>query len=71
MSDTLRRPYEELHAENQRLREALIDCAEIAGADGEAVAAARSGAMKHPSVEDFARMRVRDLRSDSDEDGGW
>ena len=23
MSDTLRRPYEELHAENQRLREAL------------------------------------------------
>ena len=48
-------------------RDALILCAEIAGEDGEAIEAARSGAMKHPELEEFALAAVRQLRSDYDE----
>lgn len=49
------------------LREALIECAEIAGVDGEAIAAARSGAMKYPSVAKFAISAVEQLRADYDD----
>lgn len=59
----------ELLAEVERLREALIRCAEVAGEDGEAVAGARSGAMKFPSVEEFALRAVRRLRADYDDRG--
>ena len=57
----------DLVVENGRLRETLIQCAEMAGEDGEAVAAARSGAMKHPSVQQFAFDAVTQLRADYDE----
>lgn len=46
------------------LRESLVLCAEIAGADGEAVEAALSGAMTYPSVAQFAVDSVRQLRAD-------
>jgi hypothetical protein len=48
-------------------REALIRCAELSGEDGEAVEAARSGAMKHPTVEEWAVECVAQLRRDYDE----
>lgn len=58
--------------EVDRLREALIRCAEIAGHDGEAIEAARSGAMKFPSVADFAIDAVQRLRADyEDRDEPW
>ena len=56
----------ELKARVKLLEEALIRCAELAGADGEAVEAARSGAQKYPSVEDFAINVVAQLREDYD-----
>ena len=56
-----------LAAQVEGLREALIRCAELAGADGEAVAAARSGAMKHPTVAGFVVGAVEQLRRDYDE----
>jgi hypothetical protein len=49
------------------LREGLIRCAELAGADGEAVEAARSGAMVQPHVITFATDAVRQLRKDYEE----
>jgi len=48
-------------------RETLIRCAVISGEDGEAVDAARSGAMKHPTLEEWAVGCVSQLRADYDE----
>ncbi|MCR4341851.1 MAG: hypothetical protein NUW01_18400 [Gemmatimonadaceae bacterium] len=59
-----------LLAEVETLREKLIRCAELAGADGEAVAAARSGALKHPTVAEFAVASVLALRQDYDDQEG-
>lgn len=59
-----------LYGDEMRLRldaeEALIRCAVISGEDGEAVDAARSGAMKHPSLADWAIGCVSQLRADYD-----
>jgi hypothetical protein len=46
---------------------ALIACAEIVGVDGEAIEAARSGAMKFPSIAEFALAAVRQQRNDVEE----
>ena len=58
----------DLVVEIDQLRKALIDCAEAAGEDGEAVEAARSGAMTHPDVTVFALEAVQQLARDYFED---
>lgn len=51
----------------ERYRFGLIRCAEIAGEDGEAIEAARSGALVRPSVEEWAVACVERLRKDYDD----
>lgn len=50
-----------------RAIETLLKIAELAGEDGEAIEAARSGAMKYPTIEQFAINAVEQLRKDYDE----
>lgn len=55
---------DEFKAERDRYREALIRCAEVSGEDGEAVEAARSGALKYPPLDVWAVECVQQLRND-------